>query len=308
MNAEFIVSEMFGTHFLRVPKECVKMWGGAKTLFFAYLYDIANFAKLQGEDSFYCTYSKIENDLGYDRHTISKYFKFFIELGILKKCENNSLKDRIFYQINCEAIVAMVKNHIVSNSKNNTFDSVKNPLVAVENSHLGGVENSHSYNNKESIKTDSIITNSAERILSKKEVKKSKIDLAKDFFLENSHKITNNHFDLDLWIKWIAYKIKKSRNFGSESFEFQFKKLLECESRAREAIEYSIGQGYQGLFLPNGNAKPQKYQYDPRKGNTGQSDFSDNPDDYINENMAGVKKIGDGIFEADLWKLTGRKQ
>ena len=266
MNAEFIVSEMFGTHFLRVPKECVKMWGGAKTLFFAYLYDIANFAKLQGEDSFYCTYSKIENDLGYDRHTISKYFKFFIELGILKKCENNSLKDRIFYQINCEAIVAMVKNHIVSNSKNNTFDSVKNPLVAVEKSHLGGVENSHSYNNKESIKTDSIITNSAERILPKK------IDsnLTFDYLAYAKEKFENANdkpkVSLNLWLEFIKSKklvLKKYRRkaITAKMIDLNFAelyKLSEIGVNLNERLNKAIADEWQGIWFASDSKEWQK--------------------------------------------------
>lgn len=117
------------------------------------------------------------------------------------------------------------------------------------------------------------------------------------------------HFTREQWLEWVDYKLKRQLRLTKRTLELNLKQLCEFGANAYDAIKNSIGCGYQGLFLPysakqNQNKKP---EYNPRTGNTGESVFSDNPDDYINENMAGVTKIADGVFEADLFKLTGRK-
>lgn len=122
---------------------------------------------------------------------------------------------------------------------------------------------------------------------------------------------SNLTFSKEKWLEWVEYKISRTPKITELAIKMNFKQMKRYGNNAELAVEHSIAGVYQGLFLPKdiiNYTSTKKYVYDPRKGNTGQSDFSDNPDDYINENMAGVKKIGDGLFEADLFVLTGRKE
>lgn len=141
----------------------------------------------------------------------------------------------------------------------------------------------------------------------KKSSKEVLLDYADEIY-ENELKNNNLAFSKEQWLEWVDYKLKRQYRLTKRTLELNLKQLCDFGADAYNAIQNSIACGYQGLFL-NKNFKNQskKVEYNPRTGNTGESLFSDNPNDYINEDMSGVTKIADGIFEADLFKLTGRK-
>lgn len=141
----------------------------------------------------------------------------------------------------------------------------------------------------------------------KKSSKEVLLDYANEIY-ENELKNNNLAFSKEQWLEWVDYKLKRQYRLTKRTLELNLKQLCDFGADAYNAIQNSIACGYQGLFL-NKIFKNQskKVEYNPRTGNTGESLFSDNPNDYINEDMNGVTKIADGIFEADLFKLTGRK-
>lgn len=193
------------------------------------------------------------------------------------------------------------------------FDTIENPTLENPPTENPTLENPMYYKEIDSTKKESnkeINNNFGDLKKSQKGKKSSKeilLDYANELYdLQSKGGVL--HFTREQWLEWVDYKLKRQLRLTKRTLELNIKQLCEFGANAYEAIKNSIGCGYQGLFLPysakNQNKKP---EYNPRTGNTGESVFSDNPDDYINENMAGVTKIADGVFEADLFKLTGRK-
>lgn len=194
------------------------------------------------------------------------------------------------------------------------FDTIENPTL--ENPPLENptLENPMYYKEIDSTKKESnkeINNNFGDFKKSQKKPKSSKeilIAYANELY-DLQSKGGALHFTREQWLEWVDYKLKRQLRLTKRTLELNIKQLCDFGANAYSAITYSIGCGYQGLFLPYSTKQSQnkKPEYNPRTGNTGESVFSDNPDDYINENMAGVTKIADGVFEADLFKLTGRK-
>ncbi len=144
-----------------------------------------------------------------------------------------------------------------------------------------------------------------------KKPKVSLIDKATEYYQSRASETNESNFSLEKWLEWIAYKKADNKNFGEKQFRYQFNAILKHGELGNKAIDDSIGSAWKGCYIKDENNQQgatKKPKYDPRKGNAGRSLFSDNPDDYINDKMPGVKRIeGTQCFEADLWKLTGRK-
>lgn len=300
MNSTYDIAilELFKGSFWQLPKASVKIFGLAKATILAYFVDLERFALANGSDCFFCKVDKISADLGLDRRTIMKSIAFFESVGIFKATQSGGLNRTKHYKIDNIKLCEFVKMSGTFDSyKNDTFDSYKNDTI---------------YNNKESTITKSTITKSFGDLKKSQKGKKSSKDILLDYANELYDLQSKGgvlHFTKSQWLEWVDYKLKRQLRLTKKTLELNIKQLCDFGANAYEAIKNSIGCGYQGLFLPysakqNQNKKP---EYNPRTGNTGESVFSDNPNDYINENMAGVTKIADGVFEADLFKLTGRK-
>lgn len=208
-------------------------------------------------------------------------------------------------------------------------------------SESAGVTNKES-TNKESTK-ENIKQNSEPRVFKKEDFENLKTDKEIKDFINNLSKADKDRFlkefltykqefaknlyeesndkpsiNLEMWIKYILSKDKalenKKRYCTLNTIEKDFKTLFKLqdlgylEKRIDDAIEF----GWQGIWFDSDarayNRENFKPKYDPRKGSTGESVFSDNPDDYINPNTPGVKSVDGCIYEVDLWELTGRKQ
>ena len=191
------------------------------------------------------------------------------------------------------------------------FDTIENPTLENPTLENPTLENPMYYKEIDSTKKNinkEINNNFGDLKKSQKKPKSSKevlITYANELY-DLNQKGGTLHFTRAQWLEWVDYKLKRQLRLTKRTLELNIKQLCDFGANAYSAIEYSIACGYQGLFMPK-YANNQSKEYNPRKGNTGESVFSDNPDDYINENMAGVTKIADGVFEADLFKLTGRK-
>lgn len=145
----------------------------------------------------------------------------------------------------------------------------------------------------------------------------SSLELADDLF-ENA----KNDFDNEIrnfWLQFINNKFAKLKELRKKMTDSMIQgnfndlyKVKDLGIDLRERLKKASSESWRSFIFDsdkhntfrNQNKKP---DYNPRTGNTGESVFSDNPNDYINENMNGVTKIADGVFEADLFKLTGRK-
>ena len=99
-------------------------------------------------------------------------------------------------------------------------------------------------------KKDNIQRKNLDSKESKKENIKRKneiLDFAKEIFQKESPK----YFSLQKWLEWVEYKKERlSYKLTKNTISFNLKKLIEFEDLAEQAIDNSILNGWQGLFLP----------------------------------------------------------
>ena len=155
--------------------------------------------------------------------------------------------------------------------------------------------------------------------------KKNKAIFEKEFLAykqEFAKKLYENSNDkvgisLELWIKYILSKDKaiknKKRHCTLKAIEKDFKSLFKLQEMGilEKRIDDALESSWQGIWF---DSDAQKYnsgnfqrQYNATKGNSGESFFSDNPDDYINPNTPGVKSVNGAVYEVDMFELLGRK-
>ena len=264
MDAEFIVEKMFGTHFFKVPRECVRMWGLSKASFFAYLYDLKAFAEFQGQESFYCTYEKAQNDLGLDPHTIAKYLKFFLELGVLVKLPHK-MREKAFYKIDCGTFVALIERHASENNTSATFENVKipvadywkNPVGLLENSSSGLLEKSHSNENiyNKILKESKQIYSASENLKAEKPKKESPFDFMA-YAAEKWDKAESKLCKREEWLDFMAAKniaLKaKRKSITQKMVDLNFNelyKLNEIGENVSARLEKATAEGWQGIWF-----------------------------------------------------------
>lgn len=75
----------------------------------------------------------------------------------------------------------------------------------------------------------------------------------------NNNIITNNNnypnLDQKAWLLWSEYRKEIKKPIKPASEKTAMKKMAELGEKQMEAVEYSIANGYQGLFTPRSNGK-----------------------------------------------------
>lgn len=221
---------------------------------------------------------------------------------IIAELENAKLLKREFTTTNKGSVVKYILFDSKTREQNATLQ-----IATLQNATLQNATPYKEINNTKKESNKEINSFSDFKKSPKKSSKEVLLDYASEIY-KNELKNNNLAFSKEQWLEWVDYKLKRQYRLTKRTLELNLKQLCDFGADAYNAIQNSISCGYQGLFL-NKSFKNQskKIEYNPRTGNTGESLFSDNPNDYINEDMNGVTKIADGIFEADLFKLTGRK-
>lgn len=337
---EYFARQFFGGSYYRLPKDSVKLFGVNKAVFLAYLFDLANYADYHNQTDFFATRDKISNDLGFSERVIGDYFAFFKEQGILESYRKG-IDPRKWYKLNHYKLfdyalkVGYFKESPSADSAtDNTGKSCHSPSADSATTIFN--------KNKELNQNKDIKTNSEPRVFKKEDFENLKTSNEVKDFLNTLPKIDKDRFlkeflaykqefakklyeesnykpsiDLNMWIKYILSKdkacLKQKRYVCLNAIEKDFKCLFKLQDLGylEKRIDDAIENEWQGIWFDNdakafnnGNFKP---KHDPRKGRTGESVFSDNPDDYINPNTQGVKSVKGAIYEVDLWELTGRK-
>ena len=317
------LNNIYQNGFLMLPKESVRHLGALKSVCLSYMIDIAKYAFENGKDAFFCKIEKMSEELGIDKKTAIKIIKEFETAGVLEYTQPNGTDRTKFYTINENAIIELLH---IGEWKKSTSHCGKNP------------HSIHIYNNNK----ESIITNKEQDFFSKEIFenlstsdsikehlnnldKKNKAIFEKEFLAykqEFAKKLYENSNDrvgisLELWIKYILSKDKaiknKKRHCTLKAIEKDFKSLFKLQEMGilEKRIDDALESSWQGIWF---DSDAQKYnsgnfqrQYNATKGNSGESLFSDNPDDYINPNTPGVKSVNGAVYEVDMFELLGRK-
>ena len=317
------LNNIYQNGFLMLPKESVRHLGALKSICLSYMIDIAKYAFENGKDAFFCKIEKMSEELGIDKKTAIKIIKEFETAGVLEYTQPNGTDRTKFYTINENAIIELLH---IGEWKKSTSHCGKNP------------HSIHIYNNNK----ESIITNKEQDFFSKEIFenlstsdsikehlnnldKKNKVIFEKEFlaykqkFAKKLYENSNDRvgISLELWIKYILSKDKaiknKKRYCTLKAIEKDFKSLFKLQEMGilEKRIDDALESSWQGIWF---DSDAQKYnsgnfqrQYNATKGNSGESFFSDNPDDYINPNTPGVKSVNGAVYEVDMFELLGRK-
>ena len=262
-HKDAFLKQFLAGSFYMLPKDSVRLFGASKAVFLAYLFDLAKYADYNNQSDFFATRDKISADLGFGDRIIGDYFAFFKEHGIIESYRKGT-DPRKWYKINA--------NKIFDFALKNDFFSRCAPADSADTSNGKNCRCAPAdsacaiYNNKESIKTDSIITNSAERILSKKIDSNLTFDYlayAKEKFENASDK---PKVSLDLWLEFIKSKklvLKKYRRkaITAKMIDLNFAelyKLSEIGVNLNERLNKAIADEWQGIWFASDSKEWQK--------------------------------------------------
>ena len=253
-----------GQGFYTLGKNCVEAFGMTRACFISILADIDSYSKSQGNERFFATLETLMQKTRLSDKTIKKFMRELKDYKILdegiKGEGDDNKKYYIFdYEMLGKIIAERVGNSTPKVEGKNTLNIKGNSTPKVE-----GKNTPQIITNK--IKTDSIITNSAERILPKK------IDsnLTFDYLAYAKEKFENANdkpkVSLDLWLEFIKSKklvLKKYRrkNITAKMIDLNFAelyKLSEIGVNLNERLNKAIADEWQGIWFASDSKEWQK--------------------------------------------------
>ena len=237
-----------GQGFYMLGKNCVEAFGMTRACFIGILADIDSYSKSQGNERFFATLDTLMQKTRLSDKTIKKLMRELKDYKILDEGIKGEGDDNKKYYIFDYEMLGKIIAERVGNST---------PKVEGKNT-------PQIITNK--IKTDSIITNSAERILSKKIDSNLTFDYlayAKEKFENASDK---PKVSLDLWLEFIKSKklvLKKYRrkNITAKMIDLNFAelyKLSEIGVNLNERLNKAIADEWQGIWFDSDSKEWQK--------------------------------------------------